>query len=103
MGIFLKLLIFYIIICLLFSGILCAFDYSHFYGITKEEDQGIDKFYNRLYFVFTTISTVGYGDITPKSKITRFIVSIIMISISFTVFQAIYEYFENIIQNKLPF
>jgi hypothetical protein len=95
MNIFIKILVIYISLCILFSLILSLFDYTHFNGIKKEQDKGINRFYNRLYFTFTTISTVGYGDITPKSPQTRLIISLIMISISFTVFQALFEYFEN--------
>lgn len=52
------------IICLMFG-----WDTEHWTGIEKEEDILIcDKFFNRMYFSFMTFSTIGFGDISPKSK-----------------------------------
>jgi len=50
-------------------------DVEHWKGINKENDKNIyDKFFNRLYFSFTTMSTIGYGDISPVSKTARSLV-----------------------------
>ena len=44
------------------------FDHTHFNGIAADEDDSmISIFVTRLYFTMTTVSTIGYGDITPKS------------------------------------
>ena len=37
-----------------------------------DEQTWFDHIFNRLYFVMTTFSTAGFGDIYPKSKYARF-------------------------------
>lgn len=62
--------------------VFCQDSYRHFNGITPDMDQSVwDKIYNRLYFSVTTCSKVGYGDITPKSKLAKAIVMSFMILI----------------------
>lgn len=63
------------IICLcivlgIFTGIFYTLDHNHFSGITEEEDNR-HKAFNRFYFVMTTASSTGYGDISPKSVTSR--------------------------------
>ena len=43
---------------------------THFHGFDKEE-RSSQRLLNRLYFVATTLSTVGYGDTSPKSGIAK--------------------------------
>ena len=67
---FLKILTILIFFTLLYMNL----DYTHWNGITKNNDNTIlKKFLNRLYFSSITLSTVGYGDITAKSRINMFI------------------------------
>lgn len=48
-------------------------------GLDSENDETLgQKFMNRLYFSMTTLSTVGYGDISPKSNWARLLVMIQM-------------------------
>ena len=43
-------------------------------GIEEDKDSNIiDKFFNRLYFTSISFSTIGYGDISPKSFKLRLI------------------------------
>ena len=44
-------------------------DSSSFNGLDNESSD--DKFMNRLYFTMTTVSTVGYGDISPRSNTAK--------------------------------
>ena len=47
-------------------------------------DQQFDNFGNTVYFIFVTLSTVGYGDMSPKTDMGKVaIVFIIMTSISY--------------------
>ena len=72
-----------VIICVLFISVLSLFDYTHWNGIHEEEDKNIaKKIFNRYYFITTTISSVGYGDISPKSYICKFIVSLLHILVA---------------------
>ena len=41
----------------------------------------LNRFNERLSFVLTTISTIGYGDIMPKRRILRIINSLFMLSL----------------------
>lgn len=42
---------------------------DHFHGI--EDERFDERFLNRFYFVMTTLSTVGYGDVSPKSPLAK--------------------------------
>jgi voltage-gated potassium channel Kch len=95
-----KSFISYIIFCFIFAAILSFLPHNHFNGIEEKNDKGLKRYTNRLYFTFTTISTVGYGDITPASPESKLIVSILMILISFTILQALVEYFDIHVVDK---
>jgi len=73
-----KLILFGIIIILIFTSIFYMFDHTHFIGLEKEDDNVIlNKIFNRLYYTISTLSSAGYGDITPKSYATK-ILSILL-------------------------
>lgn len=64
-------------------------DSSHFHGIKKSEDKLLsDAFLNRFYFVLITFTTIGYGDITPKSKRARIITCLIILFIMISILKA---------------
>ena len=68
---------------MVFLFILLAFDHSHWNGIEEENDQTMsERLMNRFYFLSTTFSTAGYGDITPNSTITKLIVILIQLFVS---------------------
>lgn len=68
--------------------ILLCFDYTHFDGISEEEDKQIPTFLlNRFYYCLEFITTTGFGDITSKSKILRFIISICHIMLLIIMFK----------------
>ena len=74
-----------IVLCFSLSFFVVAYmllcrDYRHFTGISKKEDAKYwDAFFNRFYFVMITFATIGYGDISPKSKTARILtISIIL-------------------------
>jgi len=72
--------------------VLCPEGEVHFRGITKEEDETFsDKLFNRLYFTVVTSTTLGYGDVTPKSKVAKSIVIIYMLVMFFGFFNIIHE------------
>lgn len=75
MNIFKNIIIISIIIIFIFTILMYNFDYNHWNGITKEDDKE-NKLINRLYFVMSTLSTTGYGDVTPKTKKMKIIVMI---------------------------
>tara|TARA_B100001093_G_C26634310_1_gene930280 strand:+ start:135 stop:434 length:300 start_codon:yes stop_codon:yes gene_type:complete len=71
-----KLLLLGLLTILLFSCIFYLFDREHFNGIDEENEQKY-KFFHRFYFTLTTLSSAGYGDITPKSMPVKIIASIL--------------------------
>lgn len=60
-----------VIIIILFAIIYSFFDHSHWKGIEEHDDVGYKKLFNRLYYSTVSWSTVGFGDISPNSVITR--------------------------------
>lgn len=58
------------------SALLMALDASHFNGI--DDETVWERFCNRMYLLLTTISTVGYGDIHPKSVTARAVLGVVM-------------------------
>jgi hypothetical protein len=57
-------------------------DSSHFNGIVPEDDATlVQKGANRAYYTLTVLSTVGFGDISPKSKTCRFVTSILLLAV----------------------
>jgi hypothetical protein len=55
---------------------------NHFNGL--ENEAILDRIVNRFYFTFTTISTVGYGDISPKSNIAKLYGASMMMTLLYT-------------------
>ena len=73
----------FFIIIIIFLIIFSFFDYTHWNGIYEDEDTSlIKKFINRYYFLTSTISSVGYGDISPKSYSCKLLVSILHIIVA---------------------
>lgn len=73
---------------MVFLVILLAFDHTHWNGIEEENDQTMsEKVMNRFYFLSTTFSTAGYGDITPKTTMTKMIVILIQLFVTISLFE----------------
>jgi len=72
---FKNLLIISVSLIIIFTLVMYNFDYHHWNGITKEDDEE-NRLINRLYFVLSTLSTTGYGDVTPKTKNMKIIVMV---------------------------
>jgi len=81
--------VFVIITIVLYTMILSFFDKSHFNGINDVEKSLMTKIFNRFYLITTTFSTVGYGDISPKSKITKSIIISLQLLMIFEIIQLI--------------
>jgi hypothetical protein len=44
-------------------------DYRHFNGLNRRDDANIyQALFDRFYFILVTISTMGYGDISPATN-----------------------------------
>lgn len=71
---------YYISALIIISFITLFLDHTHFSGLEKEESEHhslLQKYFNRMYFCSTTLSTVGYGDIVPKTTSARAIAIIL--------------------------
>ena len=89
-NIFLELLIL-IYTFLFFFIIYCIFAWNtnEWNGIEEEDETFTEKVVNRFYFTLSTSTTVGFGNISPKSIKCKLIVSIQMIIILSEVLLAI--------------
>ena len=68
----------YIFIMIIFLIIMLQFDHTHWKGMNKENDKTIyNKLLNRFYFLTTTFSTAGYGDISPITTTGKILTMII--------------------------
>jgi NhaP-type Na+/H+ or K+/H+ antiporter len=68
--------------------------HTHFKGLDEQQDKSLSHaFINRLYFVLTTIATIGYGDIAPASMRAR----LITIFVILTVFVIVLKAFDSLI------
>lgn len=82
----LKIVLAIIVLIVGHASSLLVFDHTHFNGLEEEaslECTMLNKFLNRLYFSVTTFSTVGYGDISPRTKEAR-VVGMIFMSLLIT-------------------
>jgi hypothetical protein len=62
---------------IVFFVLYCLLSWDTYHWNTELEDRTIeDKLMNRFYFSCITTSTVGFGDITPVSKISQLLVCI---------------------------
>lgn len=66
----------YFLVLIIFSLIYWLLGTSENFNFDKKTNNNSDSltFINSLYFSFITQSTIGYGDITPKSELMRIIV-----------------------------
>lgn len=69
-------------------------DYRNFTGLNRRDDANIyQALFDRFYFVLVTISTMGYGDISPVSNRAKFSVIVIIMFVVVIILNA----FSNII------
>lgn len=61
--------LYFAILSVIFAGIYMALGHEQFNGMDESSN-----FFDYWYFSFTTFSTVGYGDISPKSGAAKAIV-----------------------------
>lgn len=54
--------------------LLIALIYGTLYSMMKPEEFGFTNMIDPFYFSFTTMSTVGYGDFSPKSSRAKLLV-----------------------------
>ena len=72
------------IICL-FTAVSLIYSADEFSGIDATLDTGLKRIENRFYWVLTTLSSVGYGDIYPVSSRARMTGAAIMLLMIFSI------------------
>jgi hypothetical protein len=64
-------------------------DAKHFKGIDAQLDQTwYGALFQRLYFITTTVTTIGYGDISPASVRAKVVVLLIIFTVLVTILRA---------------
>tara|TARA_Y100000996_G_C22116736_1_gene476309 strand:+ start:117 stop:410 length:294 start_codon:yes stop_codon:yes gene_type:complete len=67
-----------------------GYDSNDWNGIKEEEDITLgDKLFNRTYFSMISISTIGFGDISPKTRKLKLIMIIYALLIILQVYNTI--------------
>jgi hypothetical protein len=61
--------LYFMLLSLVFAGIYMSLGHEQFNGMDESSN-----FFDYWYFSFTTFSTVGYGDISPKSGVAKAVV-----------------------------
>ena len=56
---------------------LVLLDAEHFRGIDRATDAGMGRVVTRLYYMTTTVTTVGFGDIVPVSMVARMLTMVL--------------------------
>jgi hypothetical protein len=72
----------YVLGCLWYFVVFSTYDQgeiSFYNDINKPEYSKFERLIICCYFILTTLSTVGYGDFTPKSNIEKIIAIFLMI------------------------
>ena len=59
------------ILLVVFTLLFCMLDESHFNCLYPPKKDYLEYVVERFYFTIVTISTIGYGDITPKTVVAR--------------------------------
>lgn len=67
------------IMVFLFAVLMVAMVLGTLLYVVEGPEHGFHDIPTALYWAITTITTVGFGDITPKTDIGRFIASIMML------------------------
>jgi len=65
--------------CIIYFFINKPYDW---YGLEEKEI----TYLNSLYYTFVTFSTIGYGDITPKSNRAKILTMLIIIGLIFNIY-----------------
>ena len=64
---------------LLYTIVLATFclDSSHFHGLDDQNDKTLgQKFFNRFYLASCTVTTLSFGDIYPKTTVSKSLVTV---------------------------
>ena len=70
-----------------FSSIIYLFinKHSDWHGLTQDSDGDI-SFLDSCYYTLVTFSTIGYGDITPKSNRAKIMTMVIVVGLILNVY-----------------
>lgn len=80
-------------------------DYRHFNGLKRRDDANIyQALFDRFYFIIVTVSTMGYGDISPATNRAKAAVIVIVLFVVVTLlntFSKVISGYDKHIKNML--
>jgi hypothetical protein len=92
----------FIMVMTVILTIVCR-DYRHFNGLKRRDDANIyQAMFDRFYFILVTISTMGYGDISPatnRAKGSVIVIVLFVVVIILNTFSNIVDGYNKHIKN----
>jgi len=77
---------------MIWAPLLVALVYGVLYSMMRREDFGFKSPVDPFYFSFTTMSSVGYGDFSPKTNRAKMIVMSQQVIVAIGIFTLIENY-----------
>ena len=68
---------------------------DEFNGLADKKDHDLDTFTDLLYFNAVSFTTTGFGDIYPKSKRAKLLVSLFLLSVNTMLLYGLYTTFHE--------
>ena len=88
-----RIIILFIALIFIFTAILYHYDHTNFDGYDQEHDKDyFNRIFHRFYFVICAMSSMGYGDVSPKSVQVKAITIIIQSTIILAVISELSQY-----------
>ena len=73
------------LLLVVFTFLFSMLDESHFNSLYPHKKGYLEHVVERFYFTIVTISTIGYGDVTPKTVVARLLTIALILCMIFSI------------------